>query len=560
MKTTTLEEDIISTLKGMLGESILESKSPRLRRVYISVKRKAHRRAVSALLKVFPSTILSTITGIDLGETIEINYHFWCGKAEVTIRTNVPKSKPEIETITDIIPGASLYEREVHDLLGVRFINHPNLAKLLLPESWPENSYPLRKDWNPKQMGEIHDSSEKPLTIGGTRTETNGGTLVNVVVGPQHPALHEPERFLFKLDGEIVVDVEPRLGYAHRGIEKAAEHLMFFQDVHLVERVCGICNVAHTTCFCQAVEALGGIEIPPRAKYLRTIVHELNRIHSHLLLLGIAGLEIGFESLFQYLWRDRETVLDLTEKLTGNRVMAEYSTIGGVRRDLTPTLGDEIKRKLRKIKDRLDFYREVFQSDPTIELRTKGIGVLSKENALKLCVVGPVARGSGVKSDVRKHDPYAAYEEAPFEEILYKDGDSWSRLMVRLDEVGESIDIITWAIDNIPSGPYRIRVPRRMPEGESLSRVEAPRGELIHYVRGNGTVYPERVKIRSPTLANIISFREMIRGCYIADIPAVLVSLDPCFSCTDRMVFIDEKSGRRWVWTMNELKARRRDP
>jgi len=261
MKEIAIEEEIIGTLEGMLGESVLGSKSPRPRRVYIHVKPAAHKRAISALLQAFPSTIISTITGIDLGETIEINYHFWCGKAEVTIRTNLSKSKPEIETITDIVPGASLYEREVHDLLGVKFANHPNLTRLLLPESWPENSYPLRKDWNPKQTGEIHDSSEKTLTIGETRTESNGGSLVNVIVGPQHPALHEPERFLFKLDGEVVVDVEPRLGYAHRGIEKAAEHLMFFQDVHLVERVCGICNVAHTTCFCQAVEALGRIRV-----------------------------------------------------------------------------------------------------------------------------------------------------------------------------------------------------------------------------------------------------------------------------------------------------------
>ncbi len=559
MKAEAPEEKVVHTIKGALKESVIESKVPRPRRVYIRVEPEAHRKAVLTLLREFPLTTISTITGIDVGEDIEINYHFWCGKAEVTIRTAIPKSKPEIETITDIIPGASLYEREVHDLLGVRFANHPNLAKLLLPESWPENSHPLRKDWNPEQIGNLAVSSEKTLTIGGVRAEKNGGSLVNVVIGPQHPALHEPERFLFKLDGEIVVDVEPRLGYAHRGIEKGAERLMFFQDVHLVERVCGICNVAHTTCFCQAVEALGEIEVPPRARYLRVIVHELNRIHSHLLLLGIAGLEIGFESLFQYIWRDRETVLDLTEKITGNRVMAEYSTIGGVRRDITPVLGDEIKRDLRKVKRRLSFYKEILQSDPTVELRTKGIGMLSEEDALKLCVVGPVARGSGVKSDVRKHDPYAAYEDAPFEEVIYKDGDSWARLMVRLDEVIESIDIIIWAVENIPSGPYRTRVPRRMPEGEALSRVEAPRGELIHYVRGNGTAYPERVKIRSPTLANIISFREMIRGCYVADIPAVLVSLDPCFSCTDRMVFVDERSGRKWIWTMNDLKARRGD-
>ena len=271
MKAMTPEEEAVNIVKSVLGESILESKIPKPRRVYIHVEPEAHRKAVSALLQAFPYTTISTITGVDLKETIEINYHFWCGKAEVTIRTNVPKSRPEIETITDIIPGASLYEREVHDLLGVRFNNHPNLARLLLPESWPENSYPLRKDWNPEQVGNPDYSSEKTLTIGEAGTEKNGGSLINVVVGPQHPALHEPERFLFKLDGEIVVDVEPRLGYAHRGIEKGAEHLMFFQDVHLVERVCGICNVAHTTCFCQAVETLGKIEAPPRAQYLRTI-------------------------------------------------------------------------------------------------------------------------------------------------------------------------------------------------------------------------------------------------------------------------------------------------
>ena len=557
VNAVTAEEEIVDFIREKLGGNALESKIPRPRRVYILVKPGFHRDAISALLERFPSTIISTITGVDFRDEIELNYHLWCGKAEVTIRTRVPRLKPEIKTIVDIIPGAALYEREVFDLLGVKFLDHPDLKRLILPESWPEGQYPLRKDWNSDLSNKISEFGKKSVGI-GVQNETGGRLVVNVVLGPQHPALHEPERFLFKLDGEIVVDVEPRLGYAHRGIEKGAEKLMFFQDVHLVERVCGICNVAHTTCFCQAVEALGGIDIPPRAKYLRMIVHELNRIHSHLLLLGIASLEIGFESLFQYLWRDREIVLDLTEKLTGNRVMAEFSTIGGVRRNLTPSLANEIERGLSTLKDRMKFYKKVFNDDPTLEVRTKGIGILKKPEALKLSVVGPVARGSGVEIDVRKHDPYAAYDEVPFEEVVYKEGDSWARFMVRLDEVVESIDIITYAVNNLPSGPYRVRVPRRMPEGEALSRVEAPRGELVHYVKGNGTAYPERVKIRSPTLANIISFREMIKGCYVADIPAVLASLDPCFSCTDRMAFIDVNSGRRWVWSMRDIKAKGR--
>jgi len=551
------EEEIIDLVRSELQGNALEYHTPRPRRVWLHVRPGTHRDAILTLLQSLPLTMISTITGIDLGDEIELNYHFWCGKAEVTIRTRVPKAAPEIETVTDIIPGAALYEREVSDLLGVGFLGHPDLSRLILPESWPEGQYPLRKDWTPNLSDKFRSLGKKPVSVRTTQNRTNSGSVVNVVLGPQHPALHEPERFLFKLDGEVVVDVEPRLGYAHRGIEKAAEQLMFFQDVHLVERVCGICNVAHSTCFCQAVESLGNIEAPPRARYLRTIVHELNRIHSHLLLLGITGLEVGFESLFQYLWRDREIVLDLTEKLTGNRVMAELNTIGGVRRDLSMSLANEIKKGMSTLKDRMNFYRKVFNDDPTFGLRTKEIGILEHSQALKLSVVGPVARASGLEVDVRKHDPYAAYDEIPFEEITYRDGDSWARLVVRLDEVVESTDIITYAVDNLPSGPYRVRVPRRMPEGEALSRIEAPRGELVHYVKSNGTAYPERVKIRSPTLANIISFREMIRGCYVADIPAVLASLDPCFSCTDRMAFIDVNNGRRWIWNMNDIKATR---
>lgn len=557
MKNMTLEGEAAELIQSSLGDLVLDLKTPRPRRIYVSVRRESLRKAVSVFLSVFPGLMISTITGVDLKNEIELNYHLWCGKSEVTLRTSIPKSKPEIETVTDLLPGASLYEREVFDLLGVIFLGHPELKRLLLPETWLEGCYPLRKDCNLDLSDKVSFSAKDSITV-GTVQDDKGRQLVSLALGPQHPALHEPERFLFKLDGEIVVDVEPRLGYAHRGIEKAAEQLMFFQDVHLVERVCGICNVAHTTCFCQAVESLGNIEIPERAKYLRVIAHELNRIHSHLLLLGVAGLEIGFESLFQYLWRDREIVLDLTEKLTGNRVMAEFSDIGGVRRDLEPSLANEMKKRLEHLKDRLFFYKEVFSDDPTFGLRTKDVGILKESDALKLSVVGPVARGSGLKIDVRKHDPYAAYDEIPFEEVVYNEGDSWARFMVRLDETVESIDIITYAVENLPAGPYRIRVPRSMPEGEALSRVEAPRGELLHYVKSSGSAYPERVKIRSPTLANILSFPEIIRGCNVADIPAVLASLDPCFSCTDRMAFVNVNNGRRWVWSMEDLKAKRR--
>ncbi|MBO3802432.1 MAG: NADH-quinone oxidoreductase subunit C [Candidatus Brockarchaeota archaeon] len=549
------EEEAMEAISKRLGERAQECRIAAPRRICVLVRCGSHRDAISALLERFEFTTISTITGVDLGEDIELNYHLWCGRTEVTVKTRLPKIRPDVETVTDILPGAALYEREAFELLGVRFLGHPGLKRLVLPDSWPEGQYPLRRDWKPEIAGLEFPQEADSVAIGAEGE--NRGSTVNVVFGPQHPALHEPERFLFKLDGEIVVDVEPRLGYAHRGIEKGAEKLMFFQATHLIERICGICNVAHATCFCQAVESLGGIEVPPRASYLRTIVHELNRLHSHLLLLGVAGMEIGFETLFQYSWRDREMVLDLTEKATGNRIMAEYNAIGGVRRDLDPIVGEEMKKVLSGIKRRAAFYKKLLGEDPTFGLRTRGIGVLKAAEALRLSVVGPVARGSGIKMDVRRHDPYAAYGEIPFEEVAYGEGDSWARFMVRLDEIAQSVDIVNYAIEKLPSGPYRARVPRRVPEGEALGRVEAPRGELVHYVKSDGTAYPQRVKVRSPTLANIMSFREMIRGCYVADIPAVLASLDPCFSCTDRMAFLDVKSGMKWFWSLEEIKRRR---
>jgi Ni,Fe-hydrogenase III large subunit/Ni,Fe-hydrogenase III component G len=551
----TTAEEAVSLLKNKLGSKVIEFETPKPRRAYVLMKSGYHRDAISLLLEKFDETGVSTITGTDLGSEIELNYHIRCRGPVITIKNRVPKEKPEIMTITDLMPGAALYEREVFDLLGVVFQGHPDLKRLVLSDDWPEGSYPLRKDWDPQILEEsVHNPNERSSIVNGGEIEGATSSVVTVVMGPQHPALHEPERFSFKIDGEVVVDVEPRLGYVHRGIEKAAERLMFFQDVYLVERICGICNAAHTVCFSQAVESIGNTETPSRARYLRTIVHELNRIHSHLLLLGVAGLELGYEPLFQYVWRDREPVLDTIEVITGNRILTAFNTIGGVRRDLKPGIPEKIKRTMNRLKKKMKFYKNVFEEDPTVRLRTKEVGILKPSSAKKLCVVGPVARGSGISMDIRRDDAYAAYDEIPFNVVTYKDCDSWARLMVRVEEIVESIDIINYALDHIPGGPYRVKVPRRQPEGEAVSRVEAPRGELIHYVKSDGSAYPYRVKVRSPTLANIISFREIIRGSYVADIPAALISLDPCFSCTDRMTFVDVNNGRKWHWNLSDIK------
>jgi formate hydrogenlyase subunit 5 len=545
-------ENAVEVLKNNLADAIIECRVPRPRKAYILLKHERHRDAISLLLKNVEDAELSTISGTDLGNEIELNYHVACG-GTVTLKNRVSREKPVTRTITDILPGASLYEREVFDLLGVIFDGHPNLKRLMLPENWPNGDFPLRRDWEPHANQESGFNSEETSQTESAGKFDESGSIINVVVGPQHPVLHEPERFSFKVDGETVVDVEMRLGYVHRGIEKAAERMMFFQDVFLVERICGICNAAHTTVFCQAVEDIGNIETPPRALYLRTIIHELNRVHSHMLLLGVAGHLLGFEALFQHVWRDREPIMDIVEQITGNRLMSGFNTIGGVRRDIAPSIVAKARKTVEEVKKRAKFYKMVFEEDLTLRLRTEGIGVLSRSDALKLCVEGPVARGSGIAVDVRKDDPYAAYEEIPFNAICYKEGDTWARLMVRAEEVLESLDIIDYALSHIPGGRLRVRVQRKQPEGEAVSRVEAPRGELIHYVKSDGTAYPYRVKVRSPTLANLVAFPEIIRGAYIADIPAVIGSFDPCFSCTDRMVFLDTQNGQRWHWSLDEV-------
>ncbi|MFX1318183.1 MAG: NADH-quinone oxidoreductase subunit C [Promethearchaeota archaeon] len=525
-------EEILSSLLGAaFKDSSFSIRQSRKEETTIQVEPGTHRTALKALLEKDDTTTISAITGIDMAKDIEIRYHFRFLGTIITIITSVPKSKAEINSITDILPGANFHEREVSDFFGVVFLNHPNPKRLILPDNWPENLFPLRKDANLEDVMNQISPITNPSITDNPSTKSQ---IITLTMGPQHPALLEPERFVLDVDGERIRKVEPRIGYCHRAVEKATESRRYPQNVYLVERICGICNSCHSSCFCQAVEAILGVEIPPKAKYLRTLVLELNRIQSHLLVLGHACLEIGYQSVFQYMWRDREPMMDLMEIITGNRVHASIMAIGGVRADLNTQKIPLIKSELDKLGKRVDFYKHLFETDITFKGRTKNIGLLSKKDALELCVVGPVARGSGLKMDVRKNQPYFAYGEIPFNMITYPSGDSWSRLMVRLDEISESIQIIDYIVDHLPSGPYRIKVPRVVPANDSISRVEAPRGELFYYVKGNGTRSPERVKVRTPTYANILSFVSIAQGVNVADIPASFVSLDPCFSCTDR--------------------------
>lgn len=376
---------------------------------------------------------------------------------------------------------------------------------------------------------------------------------VVVPIGPQHPALKEPENFSIVLNGEKIIEMNFRLGYNHRGIEKSAETRPFIQALYLLERVCGICSHSHATCFIQAIEEIANLEIPKRAKYIRTIIGELERIHSHLLWLGVAGHELGFDTLLMYSWRDRELVMDLLAELTGNRVNYGINTFGGVRRDISSEQVQNIFKTMDLLEERTKYYIQIATEEVTLIKRLLNVGTLSHNDAVRLCAVGPTGRASDVDIDTRRDDPYAAYEEVDFKVITDNHNDVYGRTIVRLGELIESYSIIRQLLKNFPEGPIVVKSPRKIPEGEAISRYEAPRGEDVHYVKGNGTDKLERVKVRAPTLANVQAVAKMLENGYLADVPIVIAAIDPCFSCTDRMLYVkDLSSGRAGImdWQM----------
>jgi NADH-quinone oxidoreductase subunit D len=359
-----------------------------------------------------------------------------------------------------------------------------------------------------------------------------------VQVGPQHPALKEPGNFQFTVDGEIVTKASVRLGYAHRGIEKAAEERNWIQNIYLVERICGICSHIHATAYCLAVEHLANIQAPPRAQAIRVLVSEMERIHSHLLWIGVAGHEAGFETLFMYSWRDRETIMDILENLTGNRVNYSTNLLGGVKIDVDGEQKAAILKGIDILEERTKHYLHIVTSDAFFLQRTRGVGVMTQRQAEVMGAVGPTARASGVARDVRIESPYGAYDEFRPNIIIEQAGDLEARFIVRVKELFESYRLVREVLDRLPEGELSVRMPRRIKPAEYAMRVEAPRGELFYFVKSNGTDKPERVKVRTPTICNMTTVVKLVVGHQLADVPMILAGIDPCFSCNDRMVIV----------------------
>lgn len=360
------------------------------------------------------------------------------------------------------------------------------------------------------------------------------GKSTVIPFGPQHPVLPEPIHLDLELQDEKVVKAIPSIGYVHRGLEKLVEKRDFQQFIYVAERVCGICSFGHSWGYAKCVEGLMNIEIPNRARYLRTIWHELSRIHSHLLWLGLAADAMGFESLFMQCWRLREIVLDLFERTTGGRVVFSVCKVGGVRRDIDDVNRRLMLEQLQVLKKSLRTIVPIFLDDETVHVRLRRVGVLSMEDARALGCVGPMARASGLPMDYRLGEEHGAYKEIGFTPLIETEGDCYARVKVRIRETEQSIDLVTACLEQLPEGEFDIKVKGFPPKGEYFARIEQPRGEALYYVKGNGTKNLERFRLRTPTNVNLPALVKMLQGCDLADVPNLILTIDPCISCCER--------------------------
>ncbi|MBU1869325.1 MAG: nickel-dependent hydrogenase large subunit [Candidatus Omnitrophica bacterium] len=386
---------------------------------------------------------------------------------------------------------------------------------------------------------------------------------VIVPIGPYHPLQEEPEFFQLYVEGEKVVDIDIIIGYNHRGIEKLAEGKHYDQVPFLVERICGICSSSHPYAYVLAVEDILGGEanvVPERALYIRTIVNELERIHSHLLWLGLAGHFIGYNTVWMWAWKYREPVLDMFEMITGNRNNYAMMKVGGVRRDIKEEDISIVKKMLDELVPAVDMFKGAVMDDPVIQARLKGVGILTKQQAIDWCVVGPTARASGLNIDVRRDDVYGVYDRLNWNVIIEKDGDIFAKTVVRILELYECVSIIRQCLDKMPKGEIDADV-KDIPPGEGLGRVEAPRGECLHYVKSDGTNRPVRHKIRAPSFMNVASNKVACIGGTISDATITLAAVDPCYCCTERVAVMRKSDNEKVLngWDLIKLSQEKTD-
>ena len=495
-----------------------------------------------------PMDYLRDIVGMDWGESLGTIYYLESSRSynRIALKTfTTDRDNAYLPSVCDLWKTAEIKEREVFDFFGIRFLGNPDMRRLYLRENWI--GFPLRKDYdmnsNPLDMENEENADitdEYYLNPDGTIADKKN-IIFNqkdfvVNIGPQHPSTHGVLRMRTSLDGETINKIDPICGYIHRGIEKMNESLTYPQTLALTDRLDYLSAHQNRHALCMCIEKAAGIEISERAQYIRTIMDELQRIDSHLLFYSCLVMDMGGLTPFFYGFREREMILDIFEETTGGRLIQNYNMIGGVQADIHPTFQNKVKAFIKHLRSVIKDYHDIFTDNIIAINRLKGIGILSKEDAISLGTTGGTGRASGWSNDVRKHHPYALYDKVDFKEIVYNEGDSFARYMVRMDEIMESCHIIEQLIDNIPEGEFKVKTKPilRIPEGTYSSAVESSRGEFGVFLESKGDKVPYRLHYRSTGLPLVHAMDTVCRGNKIADLIAIGGSLDFVIPDIDR--------------------------
>jgi len=527
---------------------------------------------------------LSSVTGVDYfpDNQMEVVYHAYrsTGGPALVLKVQVSREHPVVPSLVSVFPGADFQEREAWDLLGILFEDHPNLKRILMWEGF--HGHPLRKDWREAYHEEdgkpfksrwpdghvsraedknvFHKNVDYPADfnpdtwtpIGDAAIYAGVGKIEHPVsetaistdhlvvnLGPQHPSTHGVFRMVVRLEGETIMDLEPVMGYLHRNHEKIGERNTFLMNMPFTDRLDYLSSMSNNFGYALAVEKLMGVTPPERAEYLRIMMAELTRISNHVWAIGFLLNDLGaFFTPALYAIEERELILDIFEAVAGSRMMCNYFRFGGVARDLPEGVFEKIRelvfdRLPRKI-DELDAF---LTQNEIIRTRCEGVGILTPEQAIAYSAAGPVLRASGVPYDVRRADPYGIYDRFDFDVAVRYHGDVYDRYLIRMDEIRQSLRILEQVVSDMPAGPIQEGKPQyqvRVPAGEAYGRVEGPKGELGFYVVSNGKPNPWRYHVRAPSFINLTAMNEMCRGNKIADVVAILGSIDIVLGETDR--------------------------
>ena len=493
---------------------------------------------------------LETLTGMDWGEEgLGVVYTLWSTtkNKRVSLKTaTTDRESPFLPTVSDLWDIANIYEREVFDFFGIKFLGHPDMRRIFLREDW--TGYPMRKDDKPEEENPLRMDNEPLADVTTQYNRQPDGSITTqentifteddyvVNIGPQHPSTHGVLHFRVALEGERIRKIDPILGYIHRGIEKLNESLTYPQALALTERLdyLGAMQNRHALCMC--IEKAAGIEVSERVQYIRTIMDEFQRIDSHILFFSCLCQDMGATSAFLYGFRDREQIIDIFEETCGGRLILNYNTIGGVMADIHPNFVRCVKEFIPYMRHNLQEYYDIFVNNVIARNRLEGVGVLNKEQVISFGCTGGTGRAAGWSNDLRKHQPYAAYDKVDFQEITYTEGDSFARLMVRMKEIEESLKIIEQLIDGIPEGPFQTKTKPiiKIPAGTYYSAVEGSRGEFGVLLESKGDKFPSRLHYRSTGLPLVAAMDTVCHNCFIADLMAIGGTVDYVVPDIDR--------------------------